>query len=296
MRLWPALTFLFLASSAAFSQTPVAMDAYSTTQHLLAHPPIENPTAAGANPVYGMVNLAARIDVTGHVTHLETLNGPPELVGPATEAVRKWSYSPFQKDGKPIPVTTIITVSFLSPGQHEDAEVAAEYFPLLQACRAAMSTDDMGQRAAACTKVAAVADKFNSNSRYSERRLAFVYAAGATMSNKQFKEALDYANKAIAVVKQGKDDGAGASAAYEARAHAEAYLGDLSAADLDITMAEHLRRDALQQMKALHAPDYLLSDYVRTLKGMLDFHTQLLTAQGNTAAAESKTEEAAKLE
>lgn len=296
MRLWPALTFLFFASSAAFSQTPVAMDAYAASQHLLPHQPIENPTVAGANPVYGVVNLAARIDTQGHVTYLETLNGPPELVGPTTEAVRKWVYSPFQKDGKPVSIATIVTVSFLSPGQHEDAEVAAEYFPLLQDCRAAMSTDDMAQRAAACEKLAMVADKFNLNSRYSERRLAFVYAAGATMSNKQFKEALGYANKAIDVVKQGKDDGAGASAAYEARAHAEAYLGDLPAADLDITIAEHVRRDALQQMKALHAQDYLLSDYVRTLKGMLNFHAQLLRAQGNTAAAESKTEEAAKLE
>ena len=296
MRLWPALTFLFFASSAAFSQTPVATGAYAASQHLLPHQPIENPTVAGANPVYGVVNLAVSIDTQGHVTSLETLNGPPELVGPATEAVRKWVYTPFQKDGKPVSIATIVTVSFLSPGQHEDAEVAAEYFPLMQACQATASNKDLVKRAADCTKAADVAEKFMTTSRYIERRSAFVYAAGALCSIQNFHEALAYANKAVDVVKQGHDDGAGSSAAYGVRAQAEANLGLLESADQDISNAEELQLAALKRMGELHGGEFIHGEYIRTLKGMINFHAQILTAQGNTDAAQAKTDEAAKLQ
>jgi hypothetical protein len=108
---------------------------------------------------------------------------------------------------------------------------------------------------------------------------------------KDFKDAIRVADKAVAVVELGHDDASGSSAAYGVRGQAKAFAGDLAGADRDLEIAENYERDGLNSP----AGHELSFEYSRTLKGLLMFHNQVLTAMGKQDAAAKKAEEAAKL-
>lgn len=98
-------------------------------------------------------------------------------------------------------------------------------------------------------------------------------------------------DKAVAVVMLGHDDGSGSSAAYSVRGHAKAFAGDLTGADQDLEKAEEYERNALSGP----AGQSLNAEYTRTLKGLLNFHAQVLAAMGKQSEADKKLEQASKL-
>jgi hypothetical protein len=219
------------------------------------------------------------------------------LVGSAQDCVKQWLYEPVMRDGKTVPVSTIVTVSFdlPAPANPNDQQIASRFFPLQQACIKAVSSNiDPAQQADTCKQAADVAQTFSSQERFIERRSAFVYASTALRRNKQLREALDYANKAVSVVEQGHDDGSGSSAAYGVRAQAEAQLGSLMEASGDLAKAEDFERSAIAKMGGV-TDDFVKHQYVPVLKGMLNFHAQILSALGKGEEAETKLAEAAKL-
>ncbi len=63
----------------------------------------------------GMVVIDAVVNVEGQVDNLKVVSGDPLLSGAAMDAVRKWRYSPYLLNGKPIPKETRITISFIAP-------------------------------------------------------------------------------------------------------------------------------------------------------------------------------------
>jgi len=273
---------------------PIVVDPAQATQHLLSHPAPNYPPIARAAHVSGQVKLQIEIDESGQVGSTNSISGPPMLIGAAEDCVKKWVYAPFINAGQPTPATTIVTVNFdlAAPSNPNDEKIAAAFFPLAEACHKAMASNaDPTQQADACLQAAAIANTFSPQARFIERRSAYVYASTALRRNKQPQEALDYANKAVAVVEQGHDDASGSSAAYGARAQAEAYIGDFAAADLDLTQAEGFIRDAIRTLNSTT----LKTEYTRSLKGTLSLHAQVLNSLGNPDAAQAKTDEAAKL-
>ncbi|HLV86156.1 MAG TPA: TonB family protein [Candidatus Sulfotelmatobacter sp.] len=70
------------------------------------------PPLARTAHVQGTVLLKARIDKDGNVESVELIRGHPLLVAAAIDAVKKWRYKPFLKNGKPISVETEIEVNF----------------------------------------------------------------------------------------------------------------------------------------------------------------------------------------
>jgi hypothetical protein len=166
---------------------------------------------------------------------------------------------------------------------------------LQQACIKAVSSNiDPAQQSAACKQAADIAQTFSHQERFIERRSSFVYASTAFRRNHQLKEALDYANKAVSVVEQGHDDGSGSNAAYGVRAQTEAQLGYLREASDDLTKAEEFERSAITKMGG-PTDDFVKHQYIPVLKGMLNFHAQVLSALGKPEEAEAKVTEAAKL-
>ena len=71
------------------------------------------PEEARKNRVQGRVVLEAVIDEKGNVTKVEAIESPdPTLTDAAIEAVKKWTYKPATKKGKPVKVIMTVTVSF----------------------------------------------------------------------------------------------------------------------------------------------------------------------------------------
>ena len=71
------------------------------------------PEEARKNRVQGRVILDAIVDEKGTVAKVEALESPdPSLTEAAAEAVRKWTYKPATRKGKPVKVRMTVTVAF----------------------------------------------------------------------------------------------------------------------------------------------------------------------------------------
>ncbi len=60
----------------------------------------------------GTVVLTGVIGTDGHFKRIDVLAGPPMLQQAAVDTVKKWAYTPFLRDGKPVEVETDISVVF----------------------------------------------------------------------------------------------------------------------------------------------------------------------------------------
>ncbi len=70
------------------------------------------PELAKRARVSGNVTLRITINGEGEVRDIRVVEGNPLLNGASVEAVQQWRYKPAIQDGKPIPVTTTVTISF----------------------------------------------------------------------------------------------------------------------------------------------------------------------------------------
>jgi periplasmic protein TonB len=70
------------------------------------------PEEAKAAGVSGAVVIAATIDDHGKVTKPAVVSGPAMLHDAALVAVRQWTYKPYQLNGAPVFVSTVVTVNF----------------------------------------------------------------------------------------------------------------------------------------------------------------------------------------
>jgi hypothetical protein len=178
---------------------------------------------------------------------------------------------------RPLLQAQTVTVK-ADPGPDESMSQA--YMALDRDCRSlvnkrADSTETIG----ACKKVSDEADRFPSHSHFITRRAAYVFYSIALLQGKKASDAVVAGDKAVAVVLLGYDDGSGSSAAYGVRGQAKAFAGNLTGADQDLNKAEDFEREALSGP----AGKSLNTEYTRTLKGLLNFHAQVLTALGKQA-------------
>jgi TonB family protein len=63
----------------------------------------------------GVVTMQVSIDRSGNVTSVKTLSGPPAFVEDAELAVKRWTFTPAQLDGRPVTSTSYVVISFVRP-------------------------------------------------------------------------------------------------------------------------------------------------------------------------------------
>lgn len=63
----------------------------------------------------GVVILQLRIDPSGSIESTKVIRDIPPLTNAAQAAVREWKFSPAQSEGKPLPGTAIVAISFQRP-------------------------------------------------------------------------------------------------------------------------------------------------------------------------------------
>lgn len=74
--------------------------------------PVAYPEAARQARIVGTVRLEVLISSEGFVQRVKAASGPAELHNAAIEAVRQWLYAPTLLQGQPIPVITLVDVTF----------------------------------------------------------------------------------------------------------------------------------------------------------------------------------------
>jgi protein TonB len=70
------------------------------------------PSIARSQRLAGDVKLDALIDVTGRVSKMAVISGPPLLRDSAMDALHQWKYEPAQLDGKPVQMHLTVTIQF----------------------------------------------------------------------------------------------------------------------------------------------------------------------------------------
>ena len=73
------------------------------------------PAEARRMRVQGNVVIDALVTAQGRIDELKLVSGDSILAAAAMDAVRRWRYTPYSLNGKPIPKQTRITVSFIAP-------------------------------------------------------------------------------------------------------------------------------------------------------------------------------------
>ena len=262
------------------------------------------PAAARARHIQGDVVLSVKVDPRGHVELVKAVSGPSVLQQAAVDAVRRWVFSPMKQDGVIVTFETEITISFPvkqertpvavapegeaapTPAPVADDPVQAQYAALAETCNKLVAArGDTTAQAAACDAAARKADEFGADGHLGERRSAYVYAATAMLRDEKYDAAVAYGGKAILVVQQAGDEGAGASAAYAVKGQAEAFAGDFAAADLDLAEAEKFERAAVKAPGGASA--------AAGLKDLLNLRSQVLRQLGRNDEADKLKAEAA---
>ena len=73
------------------------------------------PAEARRMRVQGSVVIDAMVTEQGQVDELKLVSGDSMLAEAAMDAVRRWRYTPYSLNGKPISKPTRITISFIAP-------------------------------------------------------------------------------------------------------------------------------------------------------------------------------------
>ena len=116
---WVTLTALLPAQQLPLRVTPETQE-----QRLIYNVRPVYPKLAKEARIQGTVKVAALIDEFGNIERLKLISGHPFLVKAAMDAVKHWRYLPAQYGGVPVPVVTIISVTF-SLGRNHDGSAEA---------------------------------------------------------------------------------------------------------------------------------------------------------------------------
>ncbi|MGB6974456.1 MAG: energy transducer TonB [Terracidiphilus sp.] len=298
-RLFPTLLAVSaLCGVFAWGQSALTVDEATTVDHVDHRVAPVFPPIAKAAHIQGTVVFTVRIDAKGTIESMKVVSGPAMLQQAAIDCLKQWTFHPFVKDGAAVPANGTISIPFALSDYHpgpNDEQIADRYFPLFNQCSKAISARaNYSAAEAVCNQAAQTADQFGQEARFIEKRSAFVYAATACADNRDLPSALAWAKKAVAVVELGHDDNSGDSAAYSTLGSIEGMMGDLSAADSDLMVAEDYSRKGIAWVEK-EAPS-LRSEYVRPFVRDLQFHAKVLQALGRPDEAQKKLDEAAKYE
>jgi TonB family protein len=285
-----------LAIHFASAQDVLTVDKLTLDQHVDHRVAPFYPPIAKAARIQGIIVFHIQVGTTGKIESMKVISGPAMLQQAAIDCLKQWTYHPFEKDGKLVSAAGPVSIEF-SLGKDgptpQEEEIAGRYFPLSDQCHKAISAGtDLQASAKVCKAAADVASEFPEDRRFIEKRSGYVWAASALLYSGDLKTALTYAEKAVDIVKLGHDDNSGSNAAYGIRGMVEGNLGNLTAADQDLTVAEDFERKGIawaEQVKFEHG-----DSYKRTLAQELRFHAQVLQGLHRSEDAQKKLDEAAK--
>ncbi|MEO7112893.1 MAG: TonB family protein, partial [Polyangiaceae bacterium] len=113
-----AFALVLLTSTQAFAQDPQpAAPARAIPPKEISHVDAVYPAGLVASGVHADVVLVVTVDTEGHVSDIEVRqSGGADLDAAASDAMRKWLFSPALRDGKPVSSRIRVPFHFAPPG------------------------------------------------------------------------------------------------------------------------------------------------------------------------------------
>src|SRR6187401_3210110 len=108
MRATVVLMSVALAAAPIQAQLPPRVEMEEVSRQVLTRVDPVTPPAAAAAKIGGLVIAEIIIRVNGTVESARIIAGDAALHQAAVEAVRKWTFKPFLRNGKPTRVTALI--------------------------------------------------------------------------------------------------------------------------------------------------------------------------------------------
>ncbi|QNI33719.1 hypothetical protein H7849_07300 [Alloacidobacterium dinghuense] len=242
--------------------------------------------------VSGDVAFRADVDMNGHVLSIKPLSGPPGLIDLYANAAKHISLYPFVKNGQPVCAWfTLRYAAFSNLTNDPDAKAYRRIVPLLEKCAADSAAKSNLNALATCQRAAEAADGLSLPRNDSKKVAAYNYYASALLLDKRPKEALTYAEKAIAASNLGFIPISDKAVAYGLRGQARALTGNPQGADQDLAKAEDLEWATFDVPRT---PQQKSFDS-RILSSILNFHAQILISMGKPTEAAKLHEAAQKL-
>jgi TonB family protein len=300
----------------ASAQEVVQVDAKTIQQHIDHRTfPVYPPPAKAAN-IQGTVVFDVTVGATGKIESMNVVSGPPLLRQAAIDCLKQWTFHPFEKDGTPVIAAGPVSLTFALSGginatighspqtkaqsettavneNSDDAPLETEEDPSSEPdwiCnKGILSMRFSEAEVSACNQAAMQAELDGNDVAKSE---AFVPAATAYAAVGDFKNALSWAEKAVEAVEHGHDNDLGSSEAYSIKGEIEGLMGDLPAADRDLTAAENFSRKEIAWAEK-EQPGWK-SELVRPLVRDLLSHAKVLQGLNRPDDAQKKLDEAKK--
>jgi TonB family protein len=250
-------------------------------RHVIEHPAPEYPPIAKIAHQQGSVLLHVSVDQKGVVTKVEVVGGPSMFNGAAIDAVKKWTYRPFEKDGTPVAVQVIVSVPFslgIPPEtEKSDNAIGQAFFSKADECRTANATGHWTDAVKLCGDLVVIAERFpDPTSRSLEIASAHESFGEALAFTGQMASALEQFHMVThSADKYLKPTDSEYADAYYWQAFAEHASHMPVEAERDYKTAESSYRKAMVQL-----PD-MKAIYGRSLAHALAFHSVLVQQQGD---------------
>lgn len=159
------------------------------------------PPLAKAAGIGGTVIADITIDPAGKVSSVALVSGHPMLAPAFIDAVKKWEYTPFVKNGAPVAVITRMEWTVASPKYSQQQEKALhDYYPEFRTCYQMVRQGNDTEAEQKCREAVTLSDQLPDN-RVLERSESRVFLGHALYGQHKF---LEYAKLKAALGQNGE--------------------------------------------------------------------------------------------
>jgi TonB family protein len=249
------------------------------------------PPLAKALGVGGTLVADITIDSTGKVSSVTLISGHPMLAPAFIEALKKWEYTPFLKNGDPIRVVTRVEWTVATPKYSQPQEKALkDYYPTFDGCYQLLKQGKPQDAEEKCREAVVLSDQLP-ESRVLERSSARSCLGHALFGQRRFSEALPLYEKAVEIGKTYEHSDRDADFASQNASLGRAYaaVGNLSQSDTYYSQAITIFKAAIANLPAMK------ENYTARLKNTLLEYAKLKATLGQNDEASRLETEAAHL-
>lgn len=291
--MWKIACCLLLVASVLSSaeDKPLRVEPEAARQNLIKKVEPTVPPLAKAAGLGGTVTADIVIDPSGKVSSVKLISGHPMLAPAFIDAVRKWEYTPFVKDGRRVSVVTEVEWTVASPKYSQSQEKALkDYYPTFDSCYQLVRQGKDGDAEKKCLQAVTLADQLPEN-RVLERSSAQTFLGHSLFHQHRFAEAIPVYEKALEIRKHYEHSDRDADFAEDNANLGRAYFvsGQLDKADSLYSQAVTIFKAAIE-----NRPD-MKQNYSARLKRVLVEYSKLKTARGQQEEATKLEEEATQI-
>lgn len=209
-RSWSLFLLIAFTCSAA-AQQPWRVPSDVAATQLIISPAPDYPSIAKTTNIQGNVILEIAIDNNGSVSVVRAIHGHPFLAPAAIVGVRRWKYTPFERNGIVVPVLTVVKLRFGNPVNHDPEDNAEinfqdKFWMRMQDSQVALNRTDLHEAERHLGEAGAILGSNQGDRLHDVECWRWEMTEGLLNSElRRFDQAAQHLNKAVALQKGNED-------------------------------------------------------------------------------------------